>query len=184
MCEPTLIIAGISAVASLYAQKQAADSQNDSNQRQYTNTLAARAENANQIGLARSQAAQGATEKINANETAMREAQSTVRAQGGPSGLSVDALLAHIGGKGASYNDSVNQNFQRVNEDLNSRLTNVNRGASTEINALKTPAQPDYLGTALRIGNAAYGKYGPSYQSSPGVDSIADLGKRTTGIGD
>lgn len=169
MCEPvtgTITMASIaaygaaaSAAASVVIAKQQADAQSAANQRQADSTRQAQVDNSNQITMQRGQQTDAASQKINANNTAMREAQATTVAGAGPSGLSVDALIGDMGRKGATYNESVNENLVKVNQSLDNQQTNVNRGAASEINSLKTPNQPDYLGTALKIGSAAYGQY-------------------------
>jgi uncharacterized protein HemX len=159
MCEPTTIMLAVSAVAGLVAQNQAAKGQDQYNKQQARNSAQAQRDNWEQINTRRSQEAEAAAEKIAENNTAMREAQATQIASAGPGGLSMDALLGHIAQKGASYNDSVNANYQRINQGLDSQLTNVNRNAASEVNSLKAPAKVDYLGAALKIGNAAYTGY-------------------------
>ena len=157
MCEPTTIMLSISAasaVGGVVAQSQAAKAQTNANNTQYANSARAQAENANQVNLARQQQTDLAGQKINANNLAMREAQSTAVASAGPTGLSVDALLADMARKGAGYNASVNQNLQSTNMALDNQLVNVNRNAASEVNSLKAPTNPDYLGAALKIGSA------------------------------
>lgn len=163
MCEATTGIAlttwmmaasAASATAGVVAQKQAADAQTAANMRQAENSRIAQAENANQVNLARGQQTDAASQKINANNLALREAQATTVARAGPTGLSLDALLADMGNKGATYNESVNQNLQSTNMALDNQLVNVNRTAANEVNSLKAPTSPDYLGAALRIGGA------------------------------
>lgn len=143
----------VSAVAGLAGQVSAAGAQKAANVQQAQNLLDARGQNANQINLERSQASDAAGQRINANNMAMREAQSTAVARAGPSGLSVDALLADMGRKGGSYNQSVTENLDRTNLQLDNQLTNVNNQTSSAFNQMKTPAVPDYLGTALKIGS-------------------------------
>jgi hypothetical protein len=143
-----------SAGAGLLGQQQMADAQKQSNNNQYHNAIIARSQNANQVNLERMQAGDQAGQKINENNMAMRQAQSVVVARAGPSGLSVEQLLANLGTRGANYNDSVNQNLDRTNMSLNNQLENINTRTSSDINNLKTPAMPDYLGTALKIGQA------------------------------
>lgn len=175
MCDVVSAMMVIGTAASLAAQQSAADAQTDSNNRQVANTRVAQVDNSNQITLQRSQQADAASGKINANNTAMREAQSAAVASAGPSGLSVDALLGNLGNKGANYNDSVNSNLDRVNLALDNQQVNVNRNAASEINGLKTPQTPDYLGAALKIGSTAYGAYtkGQSgYTQTNGVDRL------------
>jgi hypothetical protein len=149
-----LAISAASAAASVKAQQDAADSTNASNQTQYSNALLARAQNANQVTLGRDQARDQAGQKQQENNLAQREAQATQVARAGPSGLSVDALLADIGRKGGTYNQSVNANLDKTNMAFDNQLENVNNQASTTINSLKTPAPVDYLGAALKIGES------------------------------
>jgi hypothetical protein len=162
MCDPvtgtvtTMSIMGwgsaAAAGAGVMQQQQAANSTNASNQTQYANALLARAQNANQVNLGRQQAGDQAGQKQQENNLAQREAQATQVARAGPSGLSVDALLADLGRKGATYNQSVNANLDKTNMAFDNQLENVNNQASTTINSLKTPAPVDYLGAALKIG--------------------------------
>lgn len=174
MCDPVTgvislaSVAGWSAVAgtavSLAAQSNNADMQDASNEAQHKNSLNARNQNAAEVEQRRVQEAEAAGERIGMNNIAMREAQAAVVARAGPSGLSVDALLANLAMKGANYNDSVNQNLDRTNKALDNQLTNVNNRASSEINSLKSPTTPDYLGAALQITSAA-----GSYDKTPGA---------------
>ena len=143
-----------SAGAGLLGQQQMADAQKQSNQNQYNNALIARSQNTNQVNLERMQAGDQTGQKINENNIALRQAQSSVVARAGPSGLSVEQLLANLGTRGANYNDSVNQNLDRTNMALDNQLQNINTRTSSDINNLKTPAMPDYLGAALKIGQA------------------------------
>ena len=157
MCEPTTLMLAISAAsagAGLLSQQAAADSQNESNQQQGRNLMLSRAQNANQINLERQQAGDAAGQKINANNMALREAQASTVARAGPSGLSLDALLGDMGRKGAGYNESVYANLDRTNMAVDNQLTNLNTQTSSGFNQMKTPAAPDYLGTALRIGSS------------------------------
>lgn len=184
MCEPTTIMVGLSiasAAAGLASQQQAAKAQGKANAQQYQNSLVARADNANQVNLARGQEAESASQKINANNLAMREAQASALAKAGPGGFSMDAMLGSIAGLGAGYNDAVNQNLDRVNLSLDNQLVNVNRNTHNEIASLKRPAAPDYLGAALKIGSAVNGM--PSSTAAPqnGIDMLL---KTNRGSGD
>lgn len=156
MCEPTtmLMLSIASTAAGVMGQQNAANSQAESNARQAQNLLLARAQNANQVNLERQQSSDASGQKINANNMAQREAQSTAIARAGPSGLSVDALIADMGRKGATYNQSVNENLDRTNMQLDNQLQNVNNQTSSAFNAMKTPDPVDYLGSALKIGTA------------------------------
>ena len=160
MCDPAsasyamLALTAASTASQVAAQQSAADSQNTYNRVQTNNLLIARSQNANQVGLERQQAGEAASQKINENNQALRSAQSSVVAQGGPSGLSVDALLSDMATKGSGYNQSVTNNLQSTNLALDNQLQNVNNSAASAINQLKTPNPVDYLGAGLRIGSS------------------------------
>ena len=112
MCEPvtgTITMASVAAwgsaaatASSLVMEQQKSDAQSAANARQVANTKQAQADNSNQITLQRTQQTDAASGKINANNQAMREAQASVVASAGPSGLSVDALLGNLGNKGGT----------------------------------------------------------------------------------
>ena len=160
MCEPAtamMIFTGVQAISGVMSQQQAADSQVASNNRQAAALLVSRTQNANQINLEGQQATDAAGQKVNANNIAMREAQASVIARGGPSGLSVDALLGDIARKGATYDQSVNANLDRTNLTLQNQLENLNTQTTSGFNSLKTPAPVDYLGAGLKIAGAYSG---------------------------
>ena len=147
---PSIQIA--SAAAGLVGMRNASVSQTMSNNRQTTAAFTARAENANQVNLEVTQAHDAASQKINDNNAAAREASSTYLAQGQMGGLSVDALLGDIAGKADKYNTSVESNLGATNMALGNQMQNVNNNAASTIAQEKTPVMPDYLGTSLRIG--------------------------------
>ena len=178
MCDPVSGAITLSSVAgwtsvgaaasSVISQQQQASYANSVNATQYQNSVAAQAENSNQINLARVQQAESAGQKINANNMAMRESLGTTVASGGPSGLSMDALLGTMASKGATYNQSVTANLDRVNSAIDNQLVNVNRNSANEINSLRSPAIPDYFGSALKIANT-YETYDRTSGQAPKV---------------
>ena len=100
-----------------------------------------------------------ATQKVNENNRAAEAAKATARVSAGESGisgLSVDALLANLSGDQARYNESVNQNYENASMAIDNQRTNAQVNAASQINSLKTPKSPDYLGAALKIGQAVY----------------------------
>ena len=103
------------------------------------------------------------------NAAARRDiSRATVSAgESGISGLSVDSLLAELGGAAGSANTSAEVNYLRKDAALEQDRSNIyttktNNWAQTAsaINSLKTPTQPDYIGAGLRIANA-----GVTYQT-------------------
>lgn len=165
MCEPTTILAiasVASTVASVSAQSQAANAQARTNQRQYENTMKARAANLNQTNMMQQQEREGSMQKVEQNNMAARAAQATATTtagENGVSGLSVDALMSDLGTKQNRFNSSVVTNYDGATMAIANQRENVDINAASQINALKTPAMPDYFGAALRIGNAAYRGY-------------------------
>lgn len=167
MCEPTTILAiasVASTVASVNAQQQAAKAQEQSNQRQYDNSLRAMAANVNQTNAEHMQQREASIQKLEENNMAARAAKATATAaagESGISGLSVDALLSDLSGKQGRYTSSVTTNYENAEMAINNQRENIGINAANQINSLKTPQSPDYLGAALRIGNTAYDYYNP-----------------------
>jgi len=165
MCEPTTILAiasVASTVASVSAQSQAADAQSAANQRQYENTMRARAANLNQTNLMQQQEREAGSQQLEQNNMAARAARSTATVSAGEngiSGLSVDALMSDLGTKQNRFNSSVVTNYDNSSMAIANQRENVDINAASQINSLKTPAMPDYFGAALRIGNAVYNGY-------------------------
>ena len=159
MCAPVLAALTVaSTVASVVAQQQAADAQSETNQRQYDNTMRAYRENVNQTNLMQQQERESSLQKVEDNNMKARAAASTAAVasgESGVSGLSVDALMGDISFDQNRYNSSVQTNFDRAQGAISNQRENVYANAASQINGLQTPAAPDYLGAALKIGNAA-----------------------------
>ena len=159
MCSIPLALSITSTVAGVYGQQQEAKAQQAYNDQQAKNAMAAYRANLEQTNLQQSQEHAAATQKINENNRAAEAAKATARVSAGESGisgLSVDALLANLSGEQARYNDSVNQNYENASMALDNQRTNAQVNAASQINSLKTPKSPDYLGAALKIGQAVY----------------------------
>jgi hypothetical protein len=161
MCEPTTLtaLAIASAGAGLYQQDQMAKATADSNQRQYDNTMTAYRMNLANSELTKSQEASATADKIIATNAQVRrdQAKATVAAgEAGVSGLSVDALLADLGGAGGRSNVNTMTNYENRSAALTADAYNVWSGAASQINSLKTPQGPDWLGAGLKIGTAIY----------------------------
>ena len=160
MCEPLTILTIASAAAGAVAQNQQAKYQTKQNERQYQNTVVTANANQAQVNLEQSQQRDASMQKLDENNMAARAAKSTATVSAGEngiSGLSVDALLADIGTKQQRYNSSVVTNYDSTTSALDNQRQNITSNANSQINSLKTPAMPDYMGAALRIGGSAYG---------------------------
>ena len=170
MCNATamLVLNVASTVAGVYGQQQQAKAQKAYNDQQAKNTMEAYKANLEQTNLMQSQEHAAATQKVNENNRAAEAAKATAlvsAGESGISGLSVDALLANLSGEQARYNESVNQNYQNASMAIDNQRTNAQVNAASQINSLKTPQSPDYLGAALRIGQAAYDYKNPRVNS-------------------
>lgn len=154
MCVPIAALQIASAVASTVGQMQAADAQEQANQRQYENTIRSYNANINQTNLMAAQEREGAMMKLEENNIKARAAQATgavAAGESGVSGLSVDALLGDLSNRQNRYNTSVMTNLDRSNSAIQNQRDNVHADASSVINGLKTPQAPDYLGAGLKI---------------------------------
>ena len=167
MCN-TLALSIASTVAGVYGQQQQAKAQNAYNEQQAKNAMEAYKANLAQTNLMQSQEHAAATQKINENNRAAEAAKAKAlvsAGESGISGLSVDALLANLSGEQARYNESVNQNYENASMAIDNQRTNAHVTATSQINSLKTPQSPDYLGAALRIGQAVYDYKNPQVNS-------------------
>ena len=170
MCEPTamLVLSVASTVAGVYGQQQQAKAQKAYNDQQAKNTMEAYRANLAQTNLMQSQEHAAATQKVNENNRAAEAAQAKAlvsAGESGISGLSVDTLLADLSGEQARYNESVNQNYQNASMAIDNQRTNAQVNAASQINSLKTPQSPDYLGASLRIGQSYYDYKNPRVNS-------------------
>ena len=170
MCDPAAMFAlsVASTVAGVEGQRQQAKAQNAYNDQQAKNAMEAYRANLAQTNLQQSQEHAAATQKVNENNRAAEAAKAKAlvsAGESGISGLSVDTLLADLSGEQARYNESVNQNYQNASMALDNQRTNAQVNAASQINSLKTPQSPDYLGAALRIGQATYDYKNPRVNS-------------------
>lgn len=157
MCDPataTLALTIASAASTAYAQDQNAKAVTKANQQTYDNQMTAYRMNLANANLTRVQEAENLSQKqIENNAQVRREtAKATVSAgESGVSGLSVDALLAELGGRGGQANMTAQTNFDRRNAAINADVNNMWSGTASSINQLKTPQGADYIGAGLRI---------------------------------
>ena len=166
--EAMLALSIASTVGGVYGQQQQAKAQQAYNDQQAKNAMEAYKANLEQTNMMQSQEHAAATQKINENNRAAEAAKATAlvsAGESGISGLSVDALLANLSGDQARYNESVNQNYENASMAIDNQRTNAQVNAASQINSLKTPQAPDYLGAALRIGTAVYDYKNPRVNS-------------------
>lgn len=166
-----LAISAASAYASVDAQEKQVKAQNQANIQQHQNSMTAYRSNLASIEVQRNQMHQDATEKINANNMKGRaaEAQARVAAgEAGVAGLSVDALLRDLAGEAAYDNTNIETNYLRQDTALNAKRENAYNLTASDINSLRTPVAPDYLGAGLRVADAGLTAY-RGYQNSQSI---------------
>lgn len=162
MCDPMtgmLVLTTAATAMQVNQQQIAASQQEQSNQRQYENSMKAMAANVNQTNAEHMQQREAAMQKIDENNMQARAASATAQTSAGEngiSGMSVDALLSDLGNRQQRFNSSVTTNYENAEQAINNQRENIGIDAASQINNLKTPAMPDYAGAALRIGTAAY----------------------------
>jgi hypothetical protein len=162
-------MAAAGTAAQVDSQNKQVKAQDRANETQYENSMTAYRHNLSNIETTRGQLQEDATQKVNENNAASRAAQATARVssgEAGVAGLSVDALLRDLAGEARYDNTSVEQNYLRQNESLNSKRENAYNMNASDINGLRTPQAPDYAGAALRIGQAGMSAYGQTQRAN------------------
>lgn len=180
MCEPTTIamatfaLSAATTASGVYAQRQQANAQEAANKQQYENSMIAYRGNLANIEATRAQLQQDATEQVNLNNRAARKATATAYTSAGENsvaGNSVDALLRNLAGMAGTDNANAETNYLRQDAALNVKRENMWNSTSSEINSLKTPTMPDYLGAAFQLGSSglsAYSSYKKQQQTLKG----------------
>ena len=172
MCGPlalplaTFAVSAVSTGAGLFAQSRQAQAQAQAAQAQQRSIISSRNANLANIENQRQQVEADAREQVNANAIAGRAAMSTARVsagESGVSGLSVDALLRGLGGAVGRDNAAVETNLGRQSQALNAQVANTYIGANSQLGSIQSPTQPNYLGAALRIGQAGVRMHCPTF---------------------
>lgn len=170
MCDPvtlsatTLALSVASSAATVYQQQQAADAQAQANQRAYDSQMQAYNANiANANWMKTQEAAALSQKKIENDSQARRDMAKATTAAGeaGVSGLTVDSLLAELGGRAGQANTTAEVNYLARDRAIEMDRMNSWAGTASAINSLKTPTEPDYLGAGLRIANATNDYFNP-----------------------
>lgn len=168
MCDPvSLSLAALSVastVATVDAQQKQASAQAKSNQQTYDNQMLAYNANIANANAMKTQEASVLSQKmIDNNAQARRDTSKATVAAGeaGVSGLSVDALLAELGGRAGQANATAESNYLARDRAIEMDKMNSWAGTASAINSLKTPVEPDYIGAGLRIANTANDYFNP-----------------------
>jgi len=157
MCEPTTLtmLSIASSAVGMIQQQQAASEQRRANQQAYNAQMQAYRYNQANANFEKIAESQNAAEQQLVNNMAARSAKATATVaagESGVSGMSVDALLADIDAKAGRDNVNTEVNYLRRDQAINADLYNNYAKTASAINSIPPVKRPDYLGTALRIG--------------------------------
>lgn len=139
-----------------------ASAQEEANEIATDNARKARDANYDQIMAMASQEQAAAEQQLRANdEEALRATERAKVAAGesGVTGLSVEALLADMYGKQATFTDNVQQNLEATNQQLGFEIGNTDRAFQSTVNNLTPVSRPNYAGEALKAGSGVFGAY-------------------------
>ena len=167
MCEPVSITAAVIAVAtaasSAVAQKQAADAQekqqkmaSQQERQRYLEEVTSLRQQQAQEQVAKSQRLQEA--ELKAKEA---KAQTVVTAgEAGVAGLSVEALVANISRKEATYAFSERKQAEMLNVSRTLEIQSSGTGYQRNMLSINKPIpQPNYVGAVLEGAQAGMGAY-------------------------
>lgn len=180
MCDPATAMVALSiasAGAGLYGEAQAAKAQESYNKDLARNATIANNQRNAQINQRQLQERDAATQKMMNNNIEAKKAEGAARVAAGSAGvggISVDSLLGEIGMNQGRYNNSVAENLRSSNVGLDWERVNAYNDMSSTFNSMKTPAKPNYLGAALKIGTAGMdyaNKTGMTFGGSSGSNS-------------
>ncbi|MCA0324046.1 MAG: hypothetical protein LCH89_00360 [Proteobacteria bacterium] len=152
MCEPALISAGLSIAGTalgVNAQARAASAQNEAINKATVDNYSA----LNRQGVEDRENASVEQTKIK-NDTESRTASARAAAAGAEvGGLSVDALLLDLAGKGLEAGTTSDINYTRSAQARADQAEALRRGAVSQKAAIRDVGVAEYLGAGLQIAN-------------------------------
>jgi hypothetical protein len=147
-----------SAVASTYSSYETSRAQQSQRDQQLQNIKDSYAANYNASNVQQQQLNEQTADKKLQNNLAAQKAKSTATVSAGANGVtgqSVDALLNELAGDQSRYNASVDANYQNATMAYQNQKESLANSASSQSASVADVQQPDYLGSALRIGEEA-----------------------------
>jgi hypothetical protein len=182
MCDPLTIsvaVGAVSAISSAKGQKDAADAQEKQQKlasqlerQRYLQEVTSLRQQQSQEQVALSQRMQDAE-----RQAMEAKAQTVVSAgEGGVAGLSVEALVANVSRKQATYAFSERKQAEMVNVNRNIELESAGAGYQRNLFTINKPIpQPDYIGSAMsgiQTGMSVYGSAQKAGLTTPKQPSI------------
>ena len=167
MCEPisiSLAVGALTAITTAQGQKQQADAQEKQQKLASQQERQRYLEEVTSIRQQQAQEQVALSQRMQSADTQAMEAKSkavVAAGEGGVSGLSVEALMANIARKEATYAFSERKQAEMVDTSRTIGLQSAGSGYQRNLFAINKPIpQPDYIGSALsgiQTGMSVYG---------------------------
>ena len=172
MCEPNMIMAGLSA-ASKGIEFMEASRQADEQQARYDqNRIAAsqardlKIQSLNQRAIQESEAAAEGKFKQSIEALEKRERGVVAAGEAGVTGGSVDILLADYTAQKLRGETTINRNLENVERQIELQKMGASAEAESRINSMPQGTQPSFLAAAISAGASGYTAY-KEYEVEP-----------------
>lgn len=183
MCEPNMIMAGLSA-ASKGIEFMEASQQADQDQARYDqNRIAAaqardlKIQSLNQRAIQESEAAGEAKQQQAIEALQMRERAVVAAGEAGVTGSSVDNLLNEYTAQRLRGVTTINRNLENIEKQITLQKMGASAEAENRINSMPQGTQPSFLAAALGAGASGYAAY-QQYSVEPAEDYKPVFGQK------
>ena len=184
MCEPTMIMAGLSAASTgiefLEASRQADEVQAryDQNRIAAAQARDLKIQSLNQRAIQESEAAGEAKQKQAIEALEMRERAVVAAGEAGVTGGSVDMLLADYTAQKLRGVTTINRNLENIERQIELEKMGASAEAESRINSMPQGTQPSFLAAAISAGANGYATY-KTYEVEPAGKYESVFGKPT-----
>jgi len=185
MCEPTMIMAGLSAASTgiefLEASRQADEVQARYDQNRIASAQARdlKIQSLNQRAIQESEAAGEAKQKQAIEALEMRERAVVAAGEAGVTGGSVDMLLADYTAQKLRGVTTINRNLENIERQIELEKMGASAEAESRINSMPQGTQPSFLAAAISAGASGYASY-KQYEVKPAGKYNSPFGSNTT----
>lgn len=181
MCEPititSIVMGAATAISSTISQKQAADAQEESQERASKAELDRVASMQSSMRLKERQEKLQAAQKLSVNRRNLTSALATATTASGETGVggsSVNLVMDDMTRAGAEYGNSIRQNLEFADKSRQFQFDNVaNQSIANLININQPIAQVDYFGNLLKGASTGLSAYGAMDKAFGGVTKVA-----------
>ena len=183
MCEPNMIMAGLSAASKgiefMEASQQAAQDQAryDQNRIAAAQARDLKIQTLNQRAIQESEAAAEGKFKQSIEALEKRERGVVAAGEAGVTGSSVDILLADYTAQKLRGETTINRNLENVERQIELQKMGASAEAESRINSMPQGTQPSFLAAALGAGASGYAAY-QEYTVEPAEDYKPVFGQK------